>query len=172
MATTFRDLARCFSLCQLIFWTQSRSRFRIWLLPYSPFHHLVLEQATFKRAVEERRPFRGGEMDELRQPHVGAQKISAPTAEFFLQHIPKLRIELRQFPLFAETHSIGRIGDNDPFFSRRGDVQDVRLFETDNSIQTGSREVGASRLQCRAGAIAAVDRKEYLGFLPGRALLQ
>ena len=45
--------------------------------PHSPFHHLVLEQAAFERAVEQRRALGGGESDELREAHVGGENVGA-----------------------------------------------------------------------------------------------
>src|SRR5689334_10719163 len=53
------------------------------LTAHFSFYHFVFEQPAVKRAVEQRRPLGHGEVDQLRQPHIRAEKINSPAGELF-----------------------------------------------------------------------------------------
>ena len=98
-----------------------KSLFRFFL-SHPSFDYLVLKKTAFEGSVKKRRAFGGGQTDELGQAHISAKKVDAPAAKMVFQGIAELGVEVGELLLVAKAHAIRRIGHNDAFYCRRGDL--------------------------------------------------
>src|SRR5687768_16921756 len=104
---------------------------------HSTSDHFILQQAAFKRAVEQRSAARRSQVYTLWQKWIGGDDIGLPSAEFLLEHVSQPGIEIFHLLLSAHAVAIRRIGYNNTGWRGCRNFQDICLFQRNDFGEPG-----------------------------------